>query len=303
MRSFINGVAYSLGLAHPIDDLFIGDPTGADFYKARGLLNYRAQSASTLYMCRAAIVRSLQITRSDPTCIGTVIVDSDYWHCSAEDRIQILESLQQAGISQVPVLGLGLQTCSGCMSAFDLADRLVRTDAAERAVLILLCGRAAPGASRVDALRSTILSDGVAACVASNKREGYQLLATASYTALDAVRANTVGDKPLSSLLKSYAGIAALARSLYSAAGTGPEEIDALLCTNGSLTYTTFAADAARVPVDRVYTDNIADCAHIFSCDHLISLATRGARPGEKFLLLAWSPYVYSGAILQAVEG
>lgn len=305
MRSFIAAIGYCVGHTHAIETLFnspqVHDVT-PQFFRERGLQNFCAQSESTLSMCRAAIDTALRDSGTDPRHVGTVVVDADYWHCSEEDITQILESLHLAGIPRVPILGLGLQTCSGSMTALDLADRLLRTDPQSRPILILVCGRAAPGASRIDTLRSTILSDGVAACVMTSKPRGYQLLASTCYTTLDTVRTNVVGDKPVNSLLNSYGNIGSLSRILYDTAGIQGRQIEALFCTNGSLMYTRIAADAAGVRPDRVVNDNIPKFAHMFSCDQLIGLATYAEagrfRPGAPYLLLAWSPYVFSGALL-----
>jgi hypothetical protein len=305
MECHVTGIAFRVGTAKPIEELFTaatdGPPVG--FYLARGLRHYCAQSEPTSQMCSAVIAESLLKSGVEAGQLGAVIVDADNWHCSREDETQICESLRAAGLSRVAVVGLSLQTCSGCVTSLDLAARMLRTDEQLRPVLILICGRAVAGANRVDALRATISSDGFASCVVQAHRSGLQLLASRTYTNLEVVRTTAAGEKPVTSLLQSHADIAALTKSLYRAADTGAGEVEALFCTNGSLVYATVAAAAAGIPSEHVYKDAIGSFGHVFSCDNLISLgaygASKGFNPGGKYLLLGWSPYVFSGAIVE----
>jgi len=310
VRSYISGVSFRVGLPAPIEGLFAsppGDAPGIDFFRARGLQTYCAQVESTREMCRTTIQDAMRKADVHPASLGAVVVDADNWHCTPEDRIQILESLLGAGIARVPVIGVSLQTCSGCMTAIGLADRLVRTDEERKPVLVLLCGRAPPGSSRIDARRATVLSDGVSACVVSATPGMFELLATTTRTNLEVARSAAAGEKAAISLVLSYRDIAAVANTLYEAAQITPEQIATLFCTNGNLMYASFAARAAGVIGSRTYIENVAAYGHVFSCDHLINLVTYGAnaefQPGQKYLLVGWSPYVFSGAILSYVGG
>lgn len=309
MRSYLCGVAYRVGPAADIEGLFSeaskDGGTGIEFFRARGLRQYRAQAESTAAMCGVVVRECLRKAALSGVQIGAVIVDVDNWHCTPEDRVQMFESLHAAGIGRVPIVGLSLQTCSGCMAAIQIADRLVRTDPDGRPVLILLCGRAAPGGSRIDLRRATILSDGVSACVVSGKPGSFAVLACTSQTNLEMVRTGTVGEKAAISLVRGYGDIAAVAKGLYGQTGVSPAEINGLFVTNGNLMYGSFAARAAGVSTERTYSDNIGVFGHVFSCDHLINIVTYGETKtfsqGEKYMLIGWSPYVFSGAILSYV--
>jgi 3-oxoacyl-[acyl-carrier-protein] synthase III len=306
MKSFISGVAYRAGDKVPVEELFESTPEGGaalSFYSARGLKYFRRQAGSTHSMSFESIAESLRKSATAPGSIGTVLVDLDTWHASEEDRLQILEALHRAGLEDVPVIGVGLQTCSASATALDLADRLVRTDDRGRAVLVLVCARAQPGMGRVDDLRKTILSDGVAACIVAAQRGDFQILSTESRTTLATVREKTAGGNSAISLIASYDDLASLASSWCERAEVDPEAIDCLFCTNGSTVYTNIIATAALKDDARVYTDDVANFGHISSCDNLVSLATYEERNryvrGRNYMLIGWSPYVVSGAVLR----
>lgn len=308
MSTFISGVSFRVGPSAPIEKLFadLQSSPGIEFFRARGLKHYCAQVESTAVMCAEVVRDTLRTSGVAPREVGTVVIDADQWHCTAEDRIQMLESLCECGITRVPVIGVGLQTCSGCMTAIDVADRLLRTGRDQKPVLVLMCGRAAPGTSRIDLRRATILSDGVSSCIVSNRPGPFALLASTTHTNLERVRAGVAGEQAAMSLVRSYRDIAAVANDLYSAASAAPAQIEALFCTNGNLMYSTFAARAVGISGSRAYTDNVAAYGHVFSCDHMIDLVTCASAKtfqyGHKYMLIAWSPYVFSGAIISYVD-
>jgi 3-oxoacyl-[acyl-carrier-protein] synthase III len=305
VRSYIGGISFRLGRNGCIEDLFAEPSAGdgdIDFFRTRGLRNYFEQVEPLGTMCTSVVDESLRKCSVDAEQLGAVVVDAEQWHCTSEDRIQLLESLDACGISGVPVIGLDLQTCSGCLTALSVADRLHRTDRDRKPVLVLLCGRAAPGTSRVDFRRATILSDGVASCVVSSTPGSFALLASTTHTNLRMVRSGVAGEKAVVSVVRSHADLAAVANRLYALAEIHASQIDALLCTNGNLLYVTFAGRAAGVAEARIYTENVAAYGHVFSCDHLINLATYASfKPflaGGKYLLIGWSPYVFGGAVV-----
>jgi len=305
LKSFIGGIAYRVGDAVPIEELFESNPEGTaalNFFLARGLKYFRRQSAPVQGMFRECISETLFKSGTSAAALAAVLVDIDAWCFSEADRLQILESLHLSGFGNVPVIGVGLQSCSAAATTLELADRLVRTDEEHRPVLVLICGRPAPGENRIDDARKTILSDGVAACIVSAGRGEFQILSSATSTDLAAAREKARGGNQAVSLVSNCSNIAAVATEIRARAGVSADDIDQLFCTNGSSIYLNFAAEAAEVGLGRVYSDDVANLGHIFSCDNLISLATyaerRRYRNGDKYMLIGWSAYVISGAIL-----
>jgi 3-oxoacyl-[acyl-carrier-protein] synthase III len=303
--SYLSGLSFRTGTTLPIDELFPALPAregDIGFFLRRGLKHFCAQFEPIGAMCFAVVTDCLKKAGVDPDQLGAILVDAEQWKCTVEDETQILESLHAAGIAKIPIIGLGLQTCSGFTTALGIADRLLRTDRQRRPILVLLCGRAVPGASRIDTRRATILSDGVSACIVSNRVGALALLACIGHTDLATVRSGVAGEKAAISLVHGYGQIADIAKLLYETAGVSPPQIDALFCTNGNLMYATFAARAAGIDSARAYTENISAYGHLFSSDPLINVATcanaNALRPGGKYLLVGWSPYVIGGAIL-----
>lgn len=305
MKSFIGGIAYRVGDAVPIEELFDSSPEGTaalNFFFARGLKYFRRQRAPVRDMLRECIAETLFKSGTRAEALGAVLVDIDAWCFSEADRLQIFESLHLSGFENVPVIGVGLQSCSAAVTTLDLADRLVRTDEEHRPVLVLICGRPGPGENRIDDARKTILSDGVAACIVTAGRGEFQILSSATSTDLAAAREKARGGDQAVSLVCNCSNITAVATEVYARAGVSADDIDQLFCSNGSSTYVNFAAEATEVGLGRVYSDDVATLGHVFSCDNLISLATyaerRSYRSGAKYMLIGWSAYVISGAIL-----
>lgn len=303
--SYLDGISFRVGRIASIEELFgttPADKVERDFFLARGLRNFCIQDRPLGTMCTEVVRESLEKCSLSPDDVGAVVVDSEQWHCTSEDRIQLLESLQGAGFEQVPVLGLELQTCSGVLTGIDIADRLVRAGHEQRPTLVLVCGRAAPGSKRADVRRATVWSDGVAACVVSARPGRFSIVASAAHTNLSMVRSGVAGEKAAVSVVRSHANICKVSRKLYEVAGVKGSDIDALLCTNGNLMYATFAGRATGVEQARIFTENIPIYGHVFSCDHLINLATyekfRSFEKGGRYLLVGWSPYVFAGLLL-----
>jgi hypothetical protein len=305
MKSFIGGIAYRVGDAVSIEELFEPSPEGKaalNFFLARGLKYFRRQSGAVQDMFRECIVETLFKSGTSADALGAVLADIDEWCFSEADRLQILESLHLSGLWNIPVIGVGLQSCSAAAATLDLADRMVRTDEGHRPILVLMCGRPGSGENRINDARKTILSDGVATCIVTARRGEFQLLSSATSTDLAAAKDKARGGDQAVSLVSNCNNMTAVATEVCTRAGVSTNDIDQLFCSNGSSTYINFAAEATEVGLGRVYSDDVASLGHIFSCDNLISLATyaerRSYRIGAKYMLIGWSAYVISGAIL-----
>ena len=57
------------------------------------------------------------------------------------------------------------------------------------------------------------------------------------------------------------------------------------------------------IPSELIYADDVPRFSHVHSCDNLISLKNyadaNALQPGDLFLLLGWSPHVFSAAVLR----
>ena len=206
-------------------------------------------------------------------------------------------------MGDVPLTGVGLQSCSGFPTALGIARQALSETEPNRHVLVLMSGRVMPDVNRVNVHAATIFSDGVAACVVSREPAAFELLAVRSHTNLRTARIDPAGEKPGMSLLRSYGDLKLMAARLYADCNLSSRDIEILLCTNGSLAYTALAAAAAGVPKERAYDEDIPRFGHVHSCDNIISLLTYGQENGHKqgavYLLIGLSRYVFSGAVLR----
>jgi 3-oxoacyl-[acyl-carrier-protein] synthase III len=102
------------------------------------------------------------------------------------------------------------------------------------------------------------------------------------------------------------------AASCIVSSGSGEFEICAIekamrafFGTNASLGHLNFMAQAAGMPLDKVYEDDVAAYGHLHSCDNLISLKNYSTKhplaPNDHVMLTAWSSHVVSAAVLRYV--
>lgn len=307
MRSFLDGIAYQVGERHRIRELFADNsaPTfDVEFYTGRGLENFCCQKADTMSVCTEVISDTLHKSRLSARQIDAAIIDNATWDSSRDEEFALFAGLRAAGIRDIPVVGLAMQACSGLATALELGSLRINSINTSTFVLVLTSGRVLPGRNRIGANTGTIYSDGLATCILSPKESGFELLATTSHTNLTDT-SNTPTGREHADMMRGHANLSITSNKLYSLAGIDPSQISALFCTNGSMTYNMIAADAARISNDRVYSDDLARNAHVHSCDHLIGLENYGKLYGHKpdsiYLLLGWSPYVFSGALIRYV--
>jgi 3-oxoacyl-[acyl-carrier-protein] synthase III len=85
-----------------------------------------------------------------------------------------------------------------------------------------------------------------------------------------------------------------------------PSDIRAFFGTNAGVNHLKLMAQAARVPLDRVFYDDVPRNGHLHSCGGLISLKNYSMQheltSGDLFLLLSWSPHVFCASVLRFVN-
>jgi 3-oxoacyl-[acyl-carrier-protein] synthase-3 len=241
--------------------------------------------------CTAADVDAVVFARSD-----------ECW--TPQDDVDLHRALGDLGIGERPIFGLSLQSCSGCASALQVASGLLGGPAAVRRVLVILFGRARGPAGRINTQTGSVFSDGAASCLVTAEAAGLEILACTSVTSPELAVADWSGAGFHSSARSAFRLLSAALDRLYQLAGLGAADIDILLGTNGNEIHLEMLAEAAGVPVSRVYKDNLARFAHVYAGDTLISLATRldegGVAAGSTILLVGWSPHVVSASVLRA---
>src|SRR5262249_14764281 len=86
-------------------------------------------------------------------------------------------------------------------------------------------------------------------------------------------------------------------------AGVKIEDLRAFLGTNAGIGHLELMANAAGIPAEIIWSDDVSRFSHVHSCDNLISLKNycdaNELAAGDLLLLLGWSPHVFSAAVIR----
>ena len=306
-RSFLSGIAYSLGSVTPIDELQETETISAEslaILKQRGLASFCKETRPTPDMCLSSVFETLGSVSLTPERIDAIVFANSYPDWNAENETALLTAFYQAGFGRAYIVGLTLQGCSACAAALRVASDLTKNRLIIDNALVILCGRVSDG-SRLGPHATTINGDGAASCIVSSEHGQFEILASESQT-----NASLAGMEQSSKSLTRYVrtgflDLCEISGRALSSSGMRSSEIRALFGTNGSLMYLDLMAEATQVPPERVYKEPLATYGHVHACDNLIGLKTycekSEPRRGENYMLLGWSPYVVSASIIRFV--
>ena len=299
----LSGIAYSTGVERPIEalvDAGVGAPTVAAL-RDRGLAVYREEARSVRAMCAATLDRSFSDSAVAPGCIDAVIfANSGPW--TPQDECDLFLALASCGVKASLILGLGLQSCSSCSAAIQLASTLVREE--RRHVLVMLLGRVPAGGSRLGLQGSTVFSDGAASCLVSAGDGDLEIVSSEVYTDMELARRIGEGQDYYTGTTGTVGQLRRLCTRVLKAAGIGRESIRMVFGTNGSAVYFALASDATDLPRERIYDADLSRFGHVHGCDSLIGLRNylddgHAACAGDCFMLIGWSAYVFGITILR----
>ena len=158
--------------------------------------------------------------------------------------------------------------------------------------------------SRLGPQGNLIFSDGAVSCLVSTKPGDFEILATESIT-------NThLGSLGRAGSMAQFQGgvreLAEVSKRVLDKSGAKPKDLRAFFGTNAGVNHLKLMAQAARVPLDRVFYDDVPRNGHLHSCDGLISLKNYSMQheltSGDLFMLLSWSPHVFCASLLRFVN-
>jgi 3-oxoacyl-[acyl-carrier-protein] synthase III len=301
-RTFLSHIAYSVGAAQPIETLQ-GQLSTAELesFRQRGLRSYRDDPRSVPQMCVASALGTLRDAGLDPGDVDSLLLVSSNADALVEDddETALFAALHEAGFERARIIGLTLQACSACGDALRVAGGLVRGGGASRPVLVVVFGQ--KRTDRLGPQANLVFSDGAASCVVSGERGTFEVCASESITNTQLGSMGRAG-----SIAQFHGGMIELrdvARRVSEDAGVRLDDVRALLGTNAGVGHLHLMAQAAGVPIEKVYEGDVEDYSHLHSCDNLISLKHYSERyrlaAGDVFLLLSWSPHVFSASVLR----
>jgi len=303
-KYFLSGLAYSVGDVKPIDALAGVDSMSIELLntlKSRGLRNFCEDTRTIPEMCLASALQTLKATDLTPAQIHAVVFTSSNSDglVTDDDETALFSALYAAGFVKTRIIGLTLQACSACGESFQIACDLVNDPL--KKVLVIVFGK--KRAHRVGPQANTVFSDGAASCIVSSGNGDFEICASESMinTYLGSMgRAGNIN--------QTHGGLLdlrELSRKVCERSGVQPKAMRAFFGTNASLGHLNFMAQAAGMPLTKVYQDDLAEYGHLHSCDNLISLRnywTRyGLSPNDHLMLTAWSSHVVSASVLRYV--
>ena len=197
-------------------------------------------------------------------------------------RFAASELQSEFGLAQAAVFGLDQQACTGALGALRLARSLIAAEPDVGRVLCVTADRFPAGALYEQAYN--LVSDGAAACVVSDERGAFRVLACHAVTNGALARANddeTVGSF-FSFALAAVRGALAKARLAIG-------DIDWIVPQNTHAAAWRILAGLLPFDYSRIHFPALADAGHVISADNMINLKALAAsgrlRAGERLLL------------------
>ena len=201
-------------------------------------------------------------------------------------RYPVARIADRLELSHASALALSQMGCSGLLFAVDLAAAMLRTS--DRKAVLCVAGDVLPPGSRREVMYN-VMSDAAAAAIveregAKNEIVAFRQLSQPSYW-----------DSPTreNELIAAYFPLAErVITASVAAAGLRLADIRWFVPNNVSLRSWAILAEVLQIPLERVWTENIARVGHTVSCDHIINLVDmerRGAlEPGDHLLLFTF---------------
>lgn len=304
---YLSGVAYSVGTPCSIESLRESEGVSPEILndlKGRGLRNFYQDTRSIPEMCMSTAEETLKLSGLKPEEIDLILLATSNadWVNTLDAETDLFSIFRKSGFIRTRLIGLSLQACSAFGEAVRIAADLTTGQNPAKNVLVILFGRKETP-SRLGPAASTVYSDGAASCIVSADKGNFEICASESLFNIHLGAMGRLGN--FDQFVGGVQDITEISRGVFEKAGIQPEDISALFCTNGSLVHLRVMANAAKVAPDRVYSEDVARFAHVYSCDNLISLKNYSSEktlaPGSYYLLLGWSPHIVSAAVLRYV--
>ncbi|HEY3057075.1 MAG TPA: 3-oxoacyl-[acyl-carrier-protein] synthase III C-terminal domain-containing protein [Thermoanaerobaculia bacterium] len=187
------------------------------------------------------------------------------------------------GLDGACVIGLTQQACTSLLGSIRLARSLLVAEEDLQKVLCVTADRFPNGALYEQAYN--LISDGAAACVVSDRREGFRVVATHAIT--NGALAQASDDETVGTYFNYMHKIIT---ELLAKAKLRADEIDWVVPQNTNVSAWKILARLLQFNADRVFLGSIAEIGHIISSDNLVNLqrldATGVIRSGERLLLV-----------------
>ena len=259
-----------------------------------GYLRFEGNWLEAWTSCIADLLGSFGARR--PEINAVLVVDERV------DHSMVTPLFAKLGLSDVWVVGVGLQQCAGSGGALRLASGIISADDHSGAVLVVISSVAKGELGRVGKQGDILFSDGVVAFLVSGAEGPVELLAVECRTypsPEDEVQPRFYGEY----LRCSHERLRSTIDAALCRASLRPKQISRVFCTNAGLFSHYIIASAAGLPRDIVYSDSFRTLGHVLACDELIGLTWHLSSilngTDDYFLLVAWGPATMSACVLR----
>jgi 3-oxoacyl-[acyl-carrier-protein] synthase III len=301
-QAFLDGLSVALGRGCPLEAA--PPPTSLppgqiEELRAMGFDRFHLADSAATVIYADAVRRALTAAEAEAEEIGRVLFAPPGAHWSEEREAEVLQALSLCGFEQVDLLGCGLQSCSAGAAILGMAALFLRER--PEPILAIWSGLANRGETRFSPALSTFFGDAVCAAILRPDWRPLGLLGAATVTRPQLAGLDRAKHAAAYMELSAEMLVAAVETCL-SRAGTPLSEVGYITSSNlnaGTLDGVSLFLD---VDPDIVRTADLPVYAHAFSCDPLIGLANAYGegrlRPGEKVLLVGWSPCTAGAALV-----
>ncbi len=186
------------------------------------------------------------------------------------------------GLENAIVFGLDQQACTGMLGSLRLARMLLVSEPEISRVLCVTADRFPDGALYEQAYN--LISDGAAACIVSNRPEGFRIVACHGVTNGAMVMASD------EVTLGSYFNYThRVINETLAKAGIGIDAINWIVPQNTNTKAWQILSRLLKFDFERVYSPTIGEVAHVISADNIINLKslvdTKRVMVGERVLM------------------
>jgi 3-oxoacyl-[acyl-carrier-protein] synthase-3 len=293
---YLSSIGYVHGRRRSVADL--GNLPACASLLADGLATYRAADGEVWELATVAAESTLGMAAGRP---DAVLYVSQNEPDSAESLPRIADRLD---LTDVDYLSLSGHDCGNFGPSLRAARDMIHSGGCDR-VLLLLADRARSG-RRVMANGLSVFSDGAAACFVTRDPRN----ASGPQFGVDAVVGRTRvrvddGTSPGEGILPTVVLARATVDAVLRGTGREREDFQHVLFPNYRTTAQLFLAAAMGFPAERLLPGSVADLAHCFSADILVTLDEQHAagrlQPGSRLLASTTGPHSWSSIALECL--
>jgi 3-oxoacyl-[acyl-carrier-protein] synthase III len=304
---FVSHIEYSLGDKKPIAELdtLAANASARKFLANQGMRDY-SKIASPLYGVLVDTTRrTLDSAGIKGSEVDAVIYFSTMFDLYSEhsDLANLSHKLE---LTNAVPYGVFINQCTNFTQAIQIAGNLIRAEGMGKILLIGGDKHDGSKSDRVMPNNTSVYSDVAVSFLIEGEDNGGFLIRGMKHKYVPEMAKIAIGSDITAFIQRYSEGMSGVCGELYAETGVNPEDIHHLVAANYNLSVLKNIAYLARIPDKKLFKENIADMAHCFSADHLISLKTMADKglleKGQLLNLVAVGGFwIFSATLLQKV--